>query len=69
MNKLLLTLVLPFFFVKATQGQIHISTSLRSDFTWNSSAEEWSWVSDDENEQTFFEKELRLYSLVNFFQV
>lgn len=38
-----------------SQAQIHISTSMRSDFVWNSNRNEWVWVSDDENEKTFFE--------------
>lgn len=55
MNKLILFLVLQTLFLKSSQGQINISTSLRSDYTWNSVTEEWDWVSDDGNEQTFFE--------------
>lgn len=36
-------------------GQMHISTDLREDFSWNSRTEDWDLQNQDEDELTFFD--------------
>jgi hypothetical protein len=51
---LLLALTLAAF-VPASFAQTHISTSERSDYSWDASKSEWKLVSTDGDEKTFFE--------------
>lgn len=55
MYKMLFFLLFLTIAFTSANAQINISTTLRSDFVWNSKTEEWVWVSDDEDEKTFFE--------------
>lgn len=55
MNKYILSIVFTLLLVKHSSAQMHISTSMRSDYSWSSIKEEWILISDDENEKTFFD--------------
>jgi hypothetical protein len=45
-----------FYFLGSTlNAQLHISTNLREDFSWNSTKEDWVFISQDEEELTFFD--------------
>jgi hypothetical protein len=44
-----------FFALKPCFSQMHISTSMRSDYDWDANKKQWVWASDNENEKTFFE--------------
>ena len=49
--------VLSICFLSATSllSQMYISTDLREDYDWNPKAQEWKFVSSDDEELTFFE--------------
>ena len=49
--------VLSICFLSATSllSQMYISTDLREDYDWNPKAQEWNFVSSDDEELTFFE--------------
>ena len=44
-----------FFLSQNVSSQLHISTNLRMDFTWDEVKDDWNFESQDEESMTFFE--------------